>query len=40
MAVGHGSLKFVARVCKRLRRDGATDADSIVKLAARVAANR
>jgi hypothetical protein len=40
MAVGHGSLKFVARVCRRLRRDGATDADTIAKLAAKVAANR
>jgi hypothetical protein len=40
MAVGHGSLKFVARLCRRLRRDGATDADSTLKLAAKVAAGR
>lgn len=40
MAVGHGSLKFVARVCRRMRREGAADADTIAKLAAKVAANR
>jgi type II secretory pathway predicted ATPase ExeA len=41
MAVGHGSLKFVARVCRRILRDGIpTDAESVVKLAAKVAAGR
>lgn len=41
MAVGHGSLKFVARVCRRLLRDGIpADAESVVKLAAKVAAGR
>jgi len=40
MAVGHGSLKFVARVCRRIHRDGAADADAVTKLAAKVAAGR
>jgi hypothetical protein len=42
LAVGHGSLKFVARVCRRLRRDltAAADAEDVVKIAAKVAANR
>ena len=38
MADGRGMLKFVCRVAKRLARDGAEDAESIVKLAAKVAA--
>ncbi len=41
MAAGHGSLKFVARVCRRIRRDAdAPDAEAVTKLAAKVAANR
>ncbi len=40
MALGHGSLKFVARLCRRIRRDGAADPDAIAKLAAKLAAGR
>lgn len=40
MAAGHGALKFVARVARRIARDGAESSDTILKLAAKVAANR
>ena len=40
MAAGHGALKFVARVARRVARDGVDNPEMILKLAAKVAANR
>ena len=40
MAAGHGALKFIAKAARRVRRDGADTAEAILKLAAKVAANR
>jgi DNA transposition AAA+ family ATPase len=39
MASTRGALKFCSKVSRRVARDGATDADAILKIASKVAAN-